>query len=111
MINPEALKENIKHEIEASKKSGDEAFRCTYQLANVIIEYIDQEIALRKSIEDKCNTMCEFGAADLKMLENHIADYSMYATYEMERARRLARLESVADFSISIDKLLNGEKE
>ena len=40
-----------------------------------------------------------------------MADYSMYATYEMERARRLARLECAADFSISIDKLLNGEKE
>lgn len=111
MINSEALKENIKHEIEASKKSGDDAFRCTYQLAEVIIEYLDQEIALRKSIEDTCNKMCEFMTEDLKMLENHIASYSRYATYEMERARRLARLECVADFSISIDRLLNGEKE
>ena len=111
MINTEALKENIKHEIEASKKSGDEAFRCTYQLAEVIIEYLDQEIALRKSIEDKCNKICEFVTEDLKMLENHVADYSMYATYELERARRLARLECAADFSISIDRLLNGEKE
>ena len=110
MINPEALKENIKHEIEASKKSGDEAFRCTYQLAEVIIEYFDQEIALRKSIEDKCNKICEFVTEDLKMLENRIADYTMYATYEMERARRLARLECAADFSISIDRLLKGEK-
>ena len=111
MINPEALKENIKHEIEASKNSGDEAFRCTYQLAEVIIKYIDQEIALRKSIEDKCNKICEFVTEDLKTLENRIADYSIYATYEMERARRLARLECAADFSISIDRLLNGEKE
>lgn len=111
MINPEALKENIKHEIEASKTSGDEAFRCTYQLANVIIEYIDQEIALRKSIEDKCNEICQFVTEDLKILENHIADYSMYATYEMERARRLARLECAVDFSVAIDRLLNGEKE
>ena len=111
MINPEALKENIKHEIEASKKSGDDAFRCTYQLAEVIIEYIDQEIALKKSIEDTCTNICEFVTEDLKSLENYIADYSMYATYEMERARRLARLECAADFSISIDKLLNGEKE
>lgn len=111
MINPEALEENIKHEIEASKKSGDEAFRCTYQLAEVIIGYLDQEIALRKSIEDTCNKICEFVTEDLKMLENHIPDYSMYATYEMERARRLARLECAADFSISIDRLLNGEKE
>ena len=111
MINPEALKENIKHEIEASKKSGDEAFRCTYQLANVIIEYLDQEITLRKSIEDKCNKMCEFMAEDFKMLENRMVDdYHMYATYELERARRLARLECAADFSISIDKILNGEK-
>ena len=111
MINPEALKENIRHEIEASKKSGDDAFRCTYQLAETIIEYIDQEIALKKSIEDKCNTICEFVTEDIKRLENFMADYSMYATYEMERARRLARLECAADFSISIDKLLNGEKE
>ena len=111
MINPEALKENIKHEIEASKNSGDEAFRCTYQLANVIIEYLDQEIALKKSIEDKCNKICEFVTNDLKMLENHTPDYSIYSTYEMERARRLARLECAADFSISIDKLLNDEKK
>lgn len=111
MINPKALKENIKHEIEASKKSGDEAFRCTYQLAEVFIEYLDQEIALRKSIEDKCNKICEFVTEDLKILENRMADYSIYATYEMERARRLARLECAADFSISIDRLLNGEKE
>lgn len=111
MINPEALKENIKHEIEASKKSGDDAFRCTYQLAEVIIEYLDQEIALKKSIEDKCNNICEFVTEDLKTLENHIPDYSIYATYELERARRLARLECAADFSISIDKILNGEKE
>ena len=55
MINAEALKANIKHEIEASRNSGDDAFRCTYQLAECIIEYIDQEIALRKSIEDTCN--------------------------------------------------------
>ena len=110
MINPEALKENIKHEIEASKNSGDEAFRCTYQLAEVIIEYIDQEIALKKSIEDKCNSICEFVTEDLKRLENLMADYSRYATYEVERARRLARLECAADFSISIDRLLNGEK-
>ena len=111
MINSEALKANIKHEIEASKNSGDDAFRCTYQLAEVIIEYIDQEIALRKSIEDKCNKICEFVTNDLKMLENHMSDYFMYPTYELERARRLARLECAADFSISIDKLLNGEKK
>ena len=111
MINSEALKANIKHEIEASKNSGDDAFRCTYQLAEVIIEYIDQEIALRKSIEDKCNKICEFVTNDLKMLENHMSDYFMYPTYELERARRLARLECAADFSISIDKLLNGENE
>ena len=49
MINSEALKENIKHEIEASKKSGDDSFRCTYQLAEVIIEYIDQEISSHKN--------------------------------------------------------------
>ena len=49
MINPKALKENIKHEIEASKKSGDNAFRCTYQLAEVIIEYIDQEMSSHRS--------------------------------------------------------------
>ena len=111
MINPKALKENIKHEIEASKKSGDDAFRCTHGLADAIIEYLDQEIALRKSIEDNCNKICEFVAEDVKMLDNHIAGYSMYATYEMERARRLARLECAADFSISIDKILNGEKD
>ena len=111
MINPEALKENIKLEIETSKKSGDDAFRCTYQVAEAIIEYIDQEINLRKSIENTCNKICEFVTEDLKMLENHIPDYSMYATYEMERARRLARLECAADFSISINKLLNSEKE
>ena len=110
MINPEALKENIKHEIEASKKSGDEAFRCTYQLAELILEYINQEITLRKSIEDKCNTICEFVTEDVKRLENLMADYSMYAAYEMERARRLARVECAADLSISINKLLNGEK-
>lgn len=111
MINSEALKENIKHEIEASKKSEDEAFRCTYGLVELILEYIDQEITLRKSIEDKCNSICEFVTEDIKRLENLMADYSMYATYEMERARRVARLECAADFSISIDKLLNGEKE
>lgn len=112
MINPEALKENIKHEIEASKNSGDEAFRCTYQLANVIIEYIEQEIALRKSVEDTCNKICEFLTEDFKTLENRMVDdYHMYATYELERARRLARLECAADFSISIDRLLKDQKE
>lgn len=111
MINAEALKANIKHEIEASRNSGDDAFRCTYQLAEGIIEYIDQEIALRKSIEDKCNKICEFAAEDLKMLENSNVGYYVYAIYEMEHARRLARLECAADFSISIDKLLKDEKE
>ena len=49
MINPKALKENIKHEIEASKQSGAYAFSCTYQLADVIIDYIDQEMSSHKN--------------------------------------------------------------
>ena len=111
MINSEALKENIKHEIEASKKSGDDAFRCTYQLAEVIIEYIDQEIALRKSIEQESSQILSYFTEDLKSLENMMADYFMYPTYELEAARRKARLEASFHLCSAIDKIFNGEKE
>ena len=110
MINPEALKENIKHEIEASKKSGDDAFRCTYQLAEVIIEYLDQEIALKKSIEREVSQIVSYFAEDLKSLETMMADYSMYPTYELEAARRKARLEASFHLCSAIDKIFNGEK-
>lgn len=111
MINSEALKENIKHEIEASKKSGDDTFRCTYQLADVIIEYIDQEIALKKSIEDEASKVLDYFTKDLKSLENLMSDYFMYPTYELEAARRKARLEAGFHLCSAIDKILNGEKK
>ena len=109
MINSEALKENIKHEIEASKKSGDEAFRCTYQLAEVIIEYLDQEIALRKSIEQEASRILDYFAEDLKSLENLMSDYCMYPTYELEHARRKARLEAGFHLCSAVDKIFNSE--
>ncbi|MBO5711407.1 MAG: hypothetical protein J6R47_01080 [Acholeplasmatales bacterium] len=111
MINPGALKENIKHEIEASKKSGENAFRCTYQLAETIIEYIEQEIALRNSIEGETSKIVNYFAEDLKSLENHMSDYFMYSTYEQETARRKARLEASFHLCSAIDKTLNGEKK
>ena len=104
MINSEALKENIKHEIEASKKAGEDAFKCTYQLAEVIIEYIEQEIAIRKSIESETSKIVNYFAEDLKSLENFTSDYYMYATYEQETARRKARLEASFHLCSAIDK-------
>ena len=111
MINSEALKENIKHEIEASKKSEENTFRCTYQLAEVIIEYIDQEIALRKSIECEASRILDYFAEDLKSLENLMGDYCMYPTYELEHARRKARLEAGNYLWSIINKILKGEKK
>lgn len=111
MINPEALKENIKHEIEASKETGDEAFRCTYQLAEAIIEYIDQEINLRKSIESEVSNILNYFTRDLKSLENLMSDYFMYPTYELEAARRKARLEASFHLCSAIDKVLKGENK
>lgn len=111
MINSEALKENIKHEIEASKKSGNDAFTCTYQLAELIVEYIEQEIALRKSIESETSAIVNYFAEDLKSLENRMVDYYMYSTYEQETARRKARLEASFHLCSALDKTLNGEKK
>lgn len=42
MINPEALKVNIRHELEASRQNGEDCFRCTYGLIELILEYIEQ---------------------------------------------------------------------
>ena len=42
MINPEALELNIRLEFAASKERGEDCFCCTYDLANVILEYIEQ---------------------------------------------------------------------
>ena len=110
MINPEALKENIKHEIEASKQSGDDALRCTYQLAECIIEYLDQEIDLRKSVECEASKILNYFTEDLKSLENLMSDHFVYPTYELEAARRKARLEAGAHLCSAIDKIFNGEK-
>ena len=111
MIQPKSLKENIKHEIEASKQSGDDAFRCTYGLAECIIEYIDQEIDLRKSIEYEASKILKDLTADLKSLQNLMSDYGMYPTYELEAARRKARVEAGTHLCSAIDKILKGEKK
>ena len=42
MINPEALELNVKLELAASREHGDDCFRCTYGLAELILEYIEQ---------------------------------------------------------------------
>lgn len=42
MINPEALKANIEHELVNSKESGEEYFSCIYGLVELILEYIEQ---------------------------------------------------------------------
>ena len=42
MIHPEALELNIRLEFAASKERGEDCFCCTYDLANVILEYIEQ---------------------------------------------------------------------
>lgn len=42
MINPEALASNIRFELAASKECGEDCFRCTYGLAELILEYIEQ---------------------------------------------------------------------
>ena len=42
MINPEALELNIRLELAASQEHGDDCFRCTYGLVELILEYIEQ---------------------------------------------------------------------
>ena len=42
MINPEALELNIRLELAASKEHGEDSVRCTYGLAELILEYIEQ---------------------------------------------------------------------
>ena len=42
MINPEALELNIKLELAASRERGDDCFRCTYGLVELMLEYIEQ---------------------------------------------------------------------
>ena len=110
MINPKALRENIKHEIEASKKFGDDAFRCTYNVAEAIIEYIDQEIALKKSIERETSEILNYFTEDLKLLKNLMGDYFMDPEYQLEEARRKARLEAGSHLCSALDKILKGEK-
>ena len=111
MINPEALKENIKHEIEVSKQFGDDAFRCTYDLAEAIVEYIDQEITLRKSIECEASKLLNRFTENLKSLEMRMYDYHMDPIYQLEEARRKSRIEAGNYLWSIIDKILKGEKK
>ena len=45
MINLSALKANIDHEIEASKKESNSTFRCTMGLAELISEALEQTLS------------------------------------------------------------------
>jgi hypothetical protein len=42
MINPEALKANIEHELAIAQENGEDHFSCTYGLVELILEYIEQ---------------------------------------------------------------------
>jgi hypothetical protein len=42
MINPEALKANIEHELANARESGEDHFSCIYGLVELMLEYIAQ---------------------------------------------------------------------
>ena len=55
MINLVAVRENLLLELESSKKSGDDAFKCTYGVAELMLEAFDGAIsALGKSENGAC---------------------------------------------------------
>lgn len=49
MINPEALKANIEHELANAQENGEDHFSCTYGLAELILEYIEQTQEINKN--------------------------------------------------------------
>ena len=114
MINPEALELNIRLELAASREHGDDCFRCTYGLAELILEYIEQTKENKTMKYFKIGYGCGCGdnedyitaesEADAIAIANEYAEHD-YESYEgLHGIRGMAEI-AEEDFGIELDEL------
>ena len=113
MINPEALELNIKLELAASREHGNEHFRCTYDLAELILEYIEQtkENKTMKYFKISYNCRCGDNEDYITAKDQKEADVIAweYAREEYEMFEGLYGIRGMAeiaeeDYGISLDE-------
>ena len=114
MINPEALELNIRLELAASREHGDDCFRCTYGLAELILEYIEQTKENKAMKYFKIGYGCGCGdnedyitakdqkEADEIAYEQAIEEYEMFEG--VHGIRGMAEI-AEEDFGIELDEL------
>ena len=110
MINPEALELNIRLELGASRERGDDCFRCTYGLAELMLEYIEQtkenKIMKYFKIGYGCGDNEDYIIAAREEVACDIAyEYAVsdYESYEGLHGIRDAHDIAEEDFGISLD--------
>ena len=114
MINPEALELNIRLELAASQERGEDCFRCTYGLAELILEYIEQTKDGKTMKYFKIGYGCGCGdnedyiiakdqkEADTIAWEQAIEEYEMFEG--VHGIRGMAEI-AEEDFGIELDEL------
>ena len=114
MINPEALESNIRHELAASKERGEDCFCCTYGLAELILEYIEQTKENKTMKYFKIGYGCGCGEnedyiiaeseADAVAIANEYAEND-YESYEgLHGIRGMAEI-AEEDFDVDLDEV------
>ena len=114
MINPEALELNIRLELATSRERGEDCFRCTYGLAELILEYIEQTKENKTMKYFKIGYGCGCGdnedyiiakdqkEADCIAYESAVEDYEMFEG--LHDIRGMAEI-AEEDFELDIDQL------
>jgi hypothetical protein len=114
MINSEALELNIRLELTASKERGEDCFCCTYSLAELILEYIEQTKENKTMKYFKIGYGCGCGdnedyiiatdqkEADAIAYESAIEDYESYEG--LHGIRGMAEI-AEEDFELELDQL------
>ena len=114
MINPEALELNIKHELAASREHGDDCFRCTYGLVELILEYIEQTKENKTMKYFKIGYSCGCGSNEdyITAKDQKEADETAweYAREEYEMFEGLYGIRNMAeiaeeDYDVSLDEV------
>ena len=113
MVNPEALKLNIKHELAASREHGDDCFRCTYGLVELILEYIEQTKENKTMKYFKIGYGCGCGenedyitAHDQKEADEIAWEYAIEEYESFEGLHGIRGMAEIAeeDYDISLDE-------
>ena len=114
MINPKALEANIKSEYEASQEYGYDGFRCTYGLAELMLEYIEQTRRSRAMRYFRIGYGC--GCGDN---EDYIIAHDQEEATDIAKARAMDEYEAYAgvhgirdmcdiameDYDVSLDEV------